>query len=266
MMYDNSSRMDADIIAGSGNVANPVLEKPKPVDVSDFNQALLGDSQRNGKVNEGAPIATQAQDVGKPKESLSEAQIQKLLSVLLALIAMLYDSKGEVKPPSGAPSGSDGGAPSGGSPNGSGGKIENNKVVGENVAKGDSQIPKPTEHLENFSLGNKQVTIGGDGSASAGEVQLTKQTMTDLYQNSPSFKSMIDSSPNESFEVSVGKRSDNMSWGNADGRVFMNVNDITPGSSDNFQALTAHEFAHAGIDLGHGSEMQRFEQTVSQEA
>lgn len=267
-MYDNSSRMDADTVAGSGNVSNPVLEKPKPVDVSDFNQALSGDSQRNGKVNEGAPIATQAQDVGKPKESLSEAQIQKLLAMLLELIAMLSGSEeeGEGKPPSGAPSGSGGGAPSGGSPSASPGKIENNKVVGENVAKGDGQIPKPTEHMQNFSLGNKQVTIGGDGSASADEVQQTKQTMTDLYQNSPSFKSMIDSSPNESFEVSVGKRSDNMSWGNADGRVFMNINDITPGSSDNFQALTAHEFAHAGIDLGHGSEMQRFEQAVSQEA
>ena len=57
-----------------------------------------------------------------------------------------------------------------------------------------------------------------------------------------------------------------MSWGNADGRVFMNINDITPGSSDNFQALTAHEFAHAGIDLEHGSEMERFERAVSQEA
>jgi len=275
-MYDNNARMDADTIAGSGNIANPVLEKPKPVDVSDFNQALSGDSPRNAKVNEGAPVATQAQDVGKPAEKLSEAQIKELLTMLLELIAMLSGTeegknkgKGEGKSPSGSPSGSGGGAPSGGAHNAkntSPGKIENNKVVGENVAKGDGQIPKPTEHVQHFSLGNKQVTIGGDGSASAAEVQQTKQTMTDLYQNSPSFKSMIDSSPNSTFEVSVGKRSDNTSWGNADGRVFMNLNDIKPGSSDNFQALTAHEFAHAAIDLGHGSEMQRFEKIVSQEA
>ncbi len=266
--------MDADSIAGASSVTNPVLEKPKVADVSDFNQALSGDSSRKGEVNEGAPIATQAKDVGKSQDSPLEAKMKEILAMLLELIAMLNGSdksdKGEGKPSSGAPSGggepSGGGSPSGKSPSTSPGKVENNKVVGENVAKGDGQIPKPTEHMQSFNLGDKQVTIGGDGSASAEEVQMTKQTMTDLYQNSPSFKNMIDSSPNASFEVSVGKRSDNMSWGNADGRVFMNVNNIEPGSSDNFQALTAHEFAHAGIDLGHGSEMQRFEQVVSQEA
>ena len=77
---------------------------------------------------------------------------------------------------------------------------------------------------------------------------------------------MIDSSPNDTFEVSVGRRSDNTSWANADGRVFMNINDISPDANDNFQSLTAHEFAHAGVNQQHGDEMRQFEQTVAKEA
>jgi len=260
--------MEADALAGSASSANSVLEKPKPEDVSDFSKALSNGSQQSDRSNGSAPIATQAQDVGKSGGQITEAQLKQLLTMLLELIAMLEDPEGKAngqsggKPEGGSPTG---GAPAGGGGSGSG-KVENNKVVGDNVSAGNGEIPKPTEHMQGFNLGDKQVTIGGDGSANATEVQQTKQTMTDLYANSPSFRSMIDSSPNESFEISVGRRSDNMSWGNADGRVFMNINNITPGSSDNFQALTAHELAHAGVDQKHGADMERFEQAVSQEA
>ncbi|MCK5918385.1 MAG: hypothetical protein KAG34_08160 [Cocleimonas sp.] len=146
-------------------------------------------------------------------------------------------------------------------------KVENGNIVAENnVAAGNGEIPKPTEHKQSFELGGKQVTIGGDGSASAAEVQQTKETLTDLYNNSDTFKEMVDSSPNEKFEVSVGKRDDNMSWGNEDGRVFMNINNITPDSNDAFQSLMAHEMGHAGADMQHGAEMKQFEQAVAKEA
>ena len=146
-------------------------------------------------------------------------------------------------------------------------KVENGNVVAENnVAAGDGEIPKPTEHKQSFELGGKQVTIGSDGSASAAETQQTKETLTDLYNNSDTFKQMIDSSPNEKLEVSVGKRDDNTSWGNSDGRVFMNINNIKPDSGDGFESLMAHEFAHAGADMQHGAEMKQFEQTVAKEA
>ena len=77
---------------------------------------------------------------------------------------------------------------------------------------------------------------------------------------------MIDNSSDPSFEVSVGRRDDNTSWGNTEGRVFMNINNISPGNSDSWQSLLSHEFAHASIDLGHGGEMEQLEKQAASEA
>ncbi len=221
------------------------LEKPDPADISDFNKAMSQD----------------AKDVKSSENPFSNEQMEQILMMLLKLLTMLIDpqngkgtddaSKGE------SPSTSSASSPA---------KVENNKIVDENIAIGDGEIPKPSQYQQNLTLGDKQIEIGSDGSASAAEVEQTKETLTDLYENSASFKEMLDSSPNDSFEVSVGRRDDNMSWANADGRVFMNINDITPDSNDHFQALTAHEFAHAGINQQHGTEMKEFEQKVALEA
>ncbi len=215
------------------------LEKPDSVDVSDFKQAMSDDSENpNGS-----------------DSSLSGEQIEKILMMLIKLLTMLIGGKLDDE--------TSGDTDSTSNP----AKVQDGKIVNENkVAAGDGQIPKPSEHLQDFNLGGKQVTLGGDGSASASEVGQTKDTLTDLYANSTSFKNMLDSSPNDSFEVSVGRKNDDMSWANADGRVFMNINDITLGSNDSFQALTAHEFAHAGVDQQHGEAMKQFEQKVAQEA
>ena len=266
MIHNNNMLVDVNTIAGANNTANPnlPLEKPKPADIGDFNQALSRESQCSGKSCGDAPVS--AQDAGKSGDNSPEAMMKELLTLLLELLSVLQDSNDSKKGSKGEGKPSDCNTSSGaGVPNNKAAKIKNNNVVPEN-GSGSGQIPKPTEHMQSADLGGKQVTIGGDGTASASEVAQTKNELVKLYENSPSFKNMIDQSPNQSFEMSVGKRSDNMSWGNADGRVFMNINNISPDSSDNFQALTAHEFAHAGVGMDHGSAMKSFEKSVSQEA
>ncbi len=244
IQHNNIGQQSYLVVAELNSISLPnndksALEKPNPVDVSDFKQAMSDDSKNpNGS-----------------DSSSSDKQIEKILMMLLKLLTMLVSDKLGDK--------TNGKSDSTSNP----AKVQDGKIMNENkIAAGDGQIPKPSEHLQNFNLGGKQVTIGGDGSASASEVAQTKNTLTDLYANSDSFKNMLDSSPNDSFEVSVGRNNDNMSWANADGRVFININDITPGANDSFQALTAHEFAHAGVNQQHGEAMKQFQQTVAQEA
>jgi hypothetical protein len=268
--HNDYSIADLDSVSIANKANKTILEKPNPVDVGDFQSAMSQGSQCSGKScdNKGvdSPAPASADDAKQSGGQANGDQMQKILTLLLQLLEMLKKSQGE----EGDSESGDASAAKGSGTNGAGSnpaKIDDGKVVAENnVAAGDGQIPKPTEHKQSFNLGGKQMTIGGDGSASAGEVQQTKDTLVNLYENSSSFKNMIDSSPNDAFEVSVGKRSDNMSWGNADGRVFMNINNITPDSNDGFQALTAHEFAHAGVNMRHSDEMKQFEQTVAQEA
>jgi hypothetical protein len=214
--------------------------------------------------------------------------MEKILMMLMELLTMLTkmmkeengsegDSDGDSKKgadAAGAGNATGGAGKAGGSSEAGKGGSSNaasdagkaSKGAENKVAAGDGQIPKPTEHKQSFELGGKQITVGGDGSASAAEVQQTKNTLTNLYENSNSFKEMIDSSPNESFDVSVGKRDDNMSWGNEDGRVFMNINSIDPNSGDNFESLMAHEMGHAGAGMEHGAAMKQFEEAVAKEA
>lgn len=271
MINNNYPTADLDSASLTNKANKTILEKPNPVDIGDFQHAMSQGSQCSGKACEskGVDAPASADDAKQSDNQANGDQMQKILALLLQLIEMLRKSqeeeggKGSEPVKSGGTSGAGDAKDAGSKP----AKVDNGKVIAENnVAAGDGQIPKPTEHKQTFDLGGKQMTIGGDGSASAGEVQQTKDTLTNLYENSSSFKNMIDSSPNDSFEVSVGKRSDNISWGNADGRVFMNINNITPDSNDSFEALTAHEFAHAGVDMRHGDEMKRFEQTVAREA
>ena len=127
------------------------------------------------------------------------------------------------------------------------------------------RIPAPTDNVREIQLGGRTVTVGGDGSASAGEVDATAAELENLYNNSPSFKQTIDNSSAEELVVTVGRRGDNISWGGG-GRVFMNVNNIQPGSNDTFQELMAHEFGHAAAGLEHGSTLDNLSRSVANEA
>lgn len=183
------------------------------------------------------------------------AQITELLQKLLAAISSQSPSSEQ----------SIGNSKGGSMPTGGNGVTPVNGGGAGGSAGGDL-IPKPTEHLQTLNLGGKNVVIGGDGTASPAEVQATTQSIQNLYANSPTFKNMIDNSSDPSFEVSVGRRSDNTSWGNTQGRLFMNINNINPGNSDSFQSLLGHEFAHASIDLGHGPHMEQIERSIAAEA
>ncbi|MCK5809914.1 MAG: hypothetical protein KAH00_02435 [Cocleimonas sp.] len=286
MLNDHIAGLDPASITSKAK--ETTLEKPNPVDVGDFQKAMSQDSKgahcdskECGVVDKGGA----ADGDKKSGEKEDGNPMEKILMMLMELLTMLTkmmkeengsegDSDGESK--KGAEAAGGAGKGSGSSETGKGGgssaagdtgkASEASKGAENKVSAGDGQIPQPTEHKQSFELGGKQVTVGGDGSASPAEVQQTKDTLTNLYENSNNFKEMIDSSPNESFDVSVGKRDDNMSWGNEDGRVFMNINSIDPNSGDGFESLMAHEMGHAGADMEHGAEMKQFEQTVAKEA
>lgn len=255
-IQNNYFTTDVESLSKLSEANKLTLEKPNPVDVGDFQKAMSSDNAIDD-----AKAPASAEDAQQLGGQSSGDQMLKILTMILELLMMITESQKETEAGGDSVEGEQ-------STSSSPAKVENDKVVSEknNIAAGDGEIPKPSEHMQNFSLGDKEITIGGDGSASGAEVQQTKETLSGLYDNSASFKEMIDSSPNESFEVSVGRNDDNMSWGNADGRVFMNINNIEPDASDSFQALTAHEFAHAGIDQQHGAEMKQFEQAVATEA
>lgn len=192
---------------------------------------------------------------GQSMEQLT-SMLQQLIQQLLALL------KGGAEGGGGAE-----GKTHGGSSVGEGGGVKSVEGTGTGGSAGSSElIPPPTEHLQTLNLGGKPVTVGGDGSSSAAEVAATAGNIQNLYDNSPSFRNMIDSSSDPSFDVTVGKRPDNTSWGNTQGRVFMNLNNVAPTNSDQFQSLLGHEFAHASIDLGHGSSMEKMQDAVAQEA
>ncbi len=203
-------------------------------------------------------------DSQKEDESPLE-QIEEILPALINILEELAELIGDVTGDKESSESSESSKPSGkGTSNGA--VINDDKTMGNESNQGKGNIPKPTEHLQEVDLGGKKMTIGGDGSASAQEVKATAESIKNLYQNSDSFKDMIDSSSDKGFEVSVGKRGDNTSWGNADGRVFMNINNIEPGDSNGFQSLLGHEFAHASIDLDHGAQLDNISSAVAAEA
>jgi hypothetical protein len=196
-----------------------------------------------------------------PAEQLEEI-LPALLEMIQQLIEMIASSASE--------SGTDADKKAGGSSSSNGGSVPTggDSVTSTDVPSSNSseKIPPATEHMQSFSLGGKDINIGGDGTASAAEVQSTADSIKHLYQNSDTFKSMIDDSSDPKFDVTVGKRDDNLSWGGSNGAVFMNLNNIGADNSDRFQELLGHEFAHASIDLKHGAEMDRTASAVAAEA
>lgn len=128
----------------------------------------------------------------------------------------------------------------------------------------NSAIPDPTQDIQSFDLGPKTVVIGGDGSATAQEVEQTAQTLQQMYQSSPSFRDQIDNNPNQTLQIAVGKRADNTSWGGSDGRIFLNINNVSPTANDTFESLVSHEVGHTQ-GLGHGGQMEALESAVAAE-
>lgn len=263
--------IDAGMSAGSNNLYTPGTEEkaaapvpPTADSVQAFNQGMNNSADNNAGLS--SDMSKSADSGAKDSASQLDELLQQLISLIQAMIAQLGKSEGE--PSQGQPQGGSTAGPGQGikpvEGSGPGGSAGNGAAGGS--GNSSELIPPPSEHVQQINLGGKPVTVGGDGSASAAEVEATSQSIQNLYQNSPTFKNMIDSSSDPSFEVSVGRRDDNTSWGNTEGRVFMNINNIAPGNSDSFQSLLGHEFAHASIDLGHGSKMENTEQAIAQEA
>jgi len=256
--------MDINGINPSSRAANAVSSPTNPehppagTDVSAFNKAMQAGSETcaSDSCNKSSS-GTGAQTGEIPQEVQ-----QQLIQLLQQLIQMLQGNT-----QGGAETGGGTGKTRGGSTAGPDGNVSPVTGSGPGGSAGSEElIPKPTEHLQTLNLGGKNVTVGGDGTSSAQEVAATASQVQNLYDNSPTFRNMIDSSSDPSFEVSVGRRSDNTSWGNTQGRVFMNINNISPGSSDTFQSLMGHEFAHASVDMPHGSAIEQTQNAVAQEA
>lgn len=257
---DSQSRINDVASSNNGSVS---ASSPSASSVQAFNQAM--NTQTDGtETRSGGPSNQASGQKNGTNDKLQEMQeliaeiLQRLLEILKSMGGSDNGQTGQAE---------QGQSKGGSTPNGEGGGINPVEGNGPGGSAGSDQlIPPPQEHIQNLNLGGKQVTVGGDGTASAEEVQATASNIQNLYDNSPTFRNMIDTSSDPSFEVSVGRRSDNTSWGNTQGRVFMNINNTAPSNSDTFQSLLAHEFAHASIDLGHGSQMQQVENAVAQEA
>jgi len=127
------------------------------------------------------------------------------------------------------------------------------------------KIPDPTKNVREVALGDKTMTIGSDGSASAAEVDAAAKELQRMYDVSPTFRDSIDGAGADKLTVTLGRRGDNTSWGGG-GRVFLNLNNISAGNNDRFQGIVGHEFAHAADGLGHGSELDAIEDKVRAEA
>ena len=248
---DIQTRDNSAIGGASGSNNAGVTSPPAGQDVNAFNKAM--GSEGAGCTNcPGCPSCSGGkQDAGN--SPLNDPKVKEMLTQVVQLLQQLMQQIGN--PKGGSIAGPDGGV----------NPVEGTGPGGS-VPAGDGTIPKPTEHIQEINLGGKTVTVGGDGTSSQAEVAETARSMEQMYQNSPTFKNMIDSSSDQSVEVTVGKRSDNTSWGASDGRIFMNTNNIAPGNSDAWQSLLAHEVAHASIDIGHGAEIESIEDKVAQEA
>ncbi|MEZ5535001.1 MAG: hypothetical protein R3F02_05185 [Thiolinea sp.] len=229
--------------------SSSIATTPNSNDVRSFNSSMQA-ANGSEKCSDGNTQQKDSQD--------TDQLLQQILQILQLLLKSINNQPG---------AGADAEKPRGGSISDNGNGVQPVQGGGKGGSSGaDQLIPPPSEHIQQLNLGGKPVTVGGDGSSSASEVAATASNIENLYNNSSTFRNMIDTSSDPSFEVSVGRRSDNTSWGNTEGRVFMNINNIAPTNSDNFQSLLGHEFAHASIDLGHGGQMEQVQQAVAQEA
>jgi hypothetical protein len=264
----------ADTTSPSGAAS---LTPPSASSVQNFNQAM--NSQETDKA--GAGSGNKSGQTSDQAGSDADSKLQELKDLIIQLLQKLMemlkggDSSEQQAGAGGGSNASPGNSAStpstrgGSTPNGNEGGVKPVEGSGPGGSAGSGElIPPPQENIQTLNLGGKQVTVGGDGTgaASAGEVKATADNIQNLYTNSPTFRNMIDSSSDPSFEVSVGRRDDNTSWGNTTGKVFMNLNNVDATNSDTFQSLLGHEFGHASVDLGHGSQMEQTENAVAQEA
>ncbi|MGF1548104.1 MAG: hypothetical protein ACFCUG_12340 [Thiotrichales bacterium] len=263
-MYLNSvSRAQEQYSSAEANPRSAPPSDADPQSVAQFNQQIgqTGSTDR----------AADAQSAAGADQSGIQALLEQLVQLLQQLLQALggqSDTGSGAESASG--SNSSAGAPAaqaGESGKPRGGSVSDGEGTGVRSALGNSNIPPPVDNLQSVQLGGKTLTVGGDGTgtASASEVSQTAASIQNLYANSPSFKQMIDSSPHQTLEVSVGRRADNTSWGGG-GSVYMNLNNIAPGNSDTFQELLAHEFAHAAVDMRHGSEQEALQDQIAAEA
>jgi len=202
---------------------------------------------------------TGASSSGSPANALQSmegilTQMKELIQQLAQLIQAMSNKGGKI---SGASSiGADGRTKS----------VDGPGANGLGGTQGASErIPDPAQNVRVVQLGNKTMTIGSDGSASAAEVDSAVAEMQRMYDTSPTFRQMVDNSGAEDLTVTLGRRGDNTSWGGG-GRVFLNLNNIEAGNNDRFQGIVGHEFAHAASGLGHGAELDSIEDRVRAEA
>ncbi len=225
-----------------------------------FQKAMDAESGKSGGTaspTTGASGATggtaQTADVLQSMEGIL-TQMKELIQQLAQLIQAMSSKGGKI---SGASSvGADGRTKS----------VEGTGANGLGGTQGPSErIPDPTQNVREVQLGNKTMTIGSDGSASAAEVDTAATELQRMYDSSPTFRQTIDNAGSEQLTVTLGRRGDNTSWGGG-GRVFLNLNNIDAGNNDRFQGIVGHEFAHAASGLGHGAELDGIEDRVRSEA
>lgn len=193
------------------------------------------------------------------QESLTE--LKEMIADLAAMISeMSSDSKA-----SGAPVPNRGGSISSAPSEGSNIRSAGGSGNLGGTQRASDKLPDPVTDIQTVQLGSKSVTVGGDGSATRSEVNSAASELRNLYTNSSSFQKTVDNSGSENMTLAVGRRDDNTSWGGG-GRVFMNVNNVAPGSNNTFQALVAHEFGHAAAGMSHGSALDNLSSAVAAEA
>ncbi len=239
------------------------MNNPIQTNTNKIPPSLFQYQEMQKETNQGSINSFNKQSSGNNTQQEKELMLM-IVQIVKALIEILNPETKEENT-------ANNGKPSGGSPASVGTskpeKTANTSPYTSNTAKTtvNSNIPEATENMQNVQLGGKNISVGSDGTANATEVEETAQSIKHAYQNSPTFRNMIDKSSDPSFAVTVGKRSDNTSWGNTGGKIFMNLNNIQASNNDTFQALLSHEFAHASIDLKHGAELQRIERAVAKE-
>ncbi len=263
--------MRVDMNAGAAGMSGALASQG-----ASFQQAMRAESGRSGGGNMSSASAGMTGGTGSSMMMKTGTARGSMMQEGMAVGGMAAGSGGGCSSggmnaggggcSSGGMSAGGGGCSRGGSINTAGG-IESVGGSGGNLGgvQGPSErIPDPTEHVREVQLGDKTITVGGDGSASEAEVNAAAAELERMYETSPTFRNSIDSGP-DSMTFTLGKRDDNTSWGGG-GRVFININNVQPGNNDTFQGLVGHEFAHAADGLGHGAELDSIEERVRAEA
>lgn len=179
-------------------------------------------------------------------EAAEAGSVEELLPVLLQLLQQLIGMlQNEMA----------GGASGGGSspelgrlgvPTADGATTPNRSVEG---------VPEVSAHAQTIQLGNKTVTVGSDGTASAAEAQNAAARLQQMYNTSPTFRATIDNSPHQNMEMSVGHGGNSPSLGAIGGNnAYINLDQVRDG--DDLPKLIAHELgghvSNRDYDVGIG--------------